>query len=471
MNDAAVGILACGAYVPRYRLPGQLIADAHGWFQPSLKSAAKLTRSFANWDEDALTMAVEAGRDCMASGGADIDQLALASTTLPFVDRSNAGIVSEALDLGDDIDLSELGGSQRAGSSALSTLLRTGGETTTLLIGSDCYDAQPAAIDEATTGHAAAALILGRGDPLATLRASATLNQDFVDHYRAAGEAFNYSLEPRWTRDAGYREQVLGAWSQCLADAGLESVDHLLVAAPGGLSSALAKILKTDNAGAGITASVGYAGSAHALLLLVDTLGKAAAGETVALLSVGQGLDLTIFDVHRTAALSPMSAPTNEDTYTRYLSLRRLLSIDEGIRAERDNRTSQSAAWRKHEAVTGFKGGQCSQCNTLQYPMSRVCVECGATDSQTLVPLAGRQGWVRSFTEDWLAYTQRPPLVFGNVGFGDGANVMMEFTDVEPGQLEVGLPVELRFRIKDFDDKRGFRRYFWKPTPTGDAGG
>ena len=66
---------------------------------------------------------------------------------------------------------------------------------------------------------------------------------------------------------------------------------------------------------------------------------------------------------------------------------------------------------------------------------------------------------------------QRPPLVFGNVGFGDGANVMMEFTDVSPGQLEVGLPVEMRFRIKDFDDRRGFRRYFWKPTPAGANGG
>ena len=67
---------------------------------------------------------------------------------------------------------------------------------------------------------------------------------------------------------------------------------------------------------------------------------------------------------------------------------------------------------------------------------------------------------------DWLAFTPSPPLVFGNVGFVDGANVMMEFTDVSAGQLAVGTPVELRFRIKDFDDRRRFRRYFWKPTPS-----
>ena len=394
MNDAEFGILDCGAYVPRYRLPGQLIADAHGWFQPSLKSVAKLSRSFANWDEDSLTMAVEAGRQCLGTTDTSVDRLAVASTTLPFADRSNAGVIREALDLEASIDLSEHGGSQRAGSSALSSTLRSGGPASTLLIGSDCYDSEPAAGDEATTGHAAAAVLIGRGEPLATLRASATLNQDFVDHYRSSGEAFNYSLEPRWTRDAGYREQVQAAWSQCMADASLESVDHLLVAAPGGLASALAKILKLDDAGSALTRSVGYTGNSHALLLLVDVLGKASPGDTVALLAVGQGLDLLIFDVQKTTSLAAASDPVVEDTYTRYLTLRRLLAIDEGIRAERDNRTSQSAAWRKHEAVTGFKGGRCTACGTVQYPRSRVCVECGATDLQELVPLAGRRGKV-----------------------------------------------------------------------------
>jgi hypothetical protein len=27
------------------------------------------------------------------------------------------------------------------------------------------------------------------------------------------------------------------------------------------------------------------------------------------------------------------------------------------------------------------------------------------------------------------------------------------------------MPVRMVFRVKDFDTKRDFRRYFWKPTP------
>ena len=42
----------------------------------------------------------------------------------------------------------------------------------------------------------------------------------------------------------------------------------------------------------------------------------------------------------------------------------------------------------------------------------------------------------------------------------------MEFTDTDVGELEVGLPLRMVYRVKEFDHHRGFRRYFWKATPT-----
>src|SRR3970282_341863 len=63
-ND--VGILSFGAYIPRLRLQRQAIAAANSWFNPGLRGLAKGERAMANWDEDAVTMAVEAARDCLA---------------------------------------------------------------------------------------------------------------------------------------------------------------------------------------------------------------------------------------------------------------------------------------------------------------------------------------------------------------------------------------------------------------------
>src|SRR5882672_3633865 len=59
------GILAFGAYIPWRRLPRKAIAETHGWFNPALKGQAKGERAFCNWDEDPVTMAVEAARDAL----------------------------------------------------------------------------------------------------------------------------------------------------------------------------------------------------------------------------------------------------------------------------------------------------------------------------------------------------------------------------------------------------------------------
>lgn len=468
MTGPEFGITAIGSYVPRARLPGKLVAEAHGWFEPSLKAQAGASRSFCGWDEDAISMAVEAARGIVTNPDS-IANIELASTTLPYADRSNVGILREALGLPERATLIDSGGSMRAGASAL--LRATDCDEDRLVVASDCVESKPASANEATVGHGAAAVRVGQGEPLAILRGKASLNQDFVDHYRAAGEAFSYQLEARWVRDAGYREQTRAVFAAALREAGLGDggADHLVVAAPPALAKAIAKSLGTADLGSELTTRIGYCAAASPLLALNYAIEAASVGDTIALVAIGQGVDAIVFELTREPPsrdlARQLAAGIEENNYTRYLALRRLLALEEGVRAERDNRTAQSAFWRKHEAITGFVGGKCRECGTLQFPPSKVCVACKAEDSQEPTRMADMQGTVRSFTEDWLAFTPNPPLVFGNVGFDFGANVMMEFTDVAPGQLEVGMPVDLRFRIKDFDHRRHYRRYFWKPTP------
>jgi hydroxymethylglutaryl-CoA synthase len=156
-----------------------------------------------------------------------------------------------------------------------------------------------------------------------------------------------------------------------------------------------------------------------------------------------------------------------EPNYLRYLSHGGLVEVDFGMRSERDNRTAQTVAYRKRRAVTAFIGGRCSACGTVQFPRSRVCVnpDCRAADTQAEHRLADSTGRLKSFTEDWQAYSARPPLIYGNVEFAEGGNLFMEITDAQPGQLAAGSQVRFVFRIKDRDCLRGYRRYFWKAAP------
>ena len=476
MTRGGHGILAVGSFVPRSRLPCRLAQAANGWFAPSLNPGSDARRSFCDWDEDALTMAVEAGRACgLAPHATAVAAVELASTSLPFADRSNAGVVREALDL-PAAAVEDKGGSLRAASTALVRALTQHGNGT-LLIGSDCVDAKPASAQEMRFGHGAGAVLVGTGEPIASVAGTVSVHQDFVDHYRSTGERFEYALEPRWARDAGYRQQVLASVEEALNASGRQArdVSALAISAPGGLAGAvyrgLARALGVPAASGRLESEIGFCGAAQPLLALIEALESAAAGDSILLVALGQGVDVLVLDVvcpPATASLkATMAVASEESNYTRYLALRGLLPLETGIRAERDKRTALSAFWREHETITAFKGGLCSACDTLQFPPARLCVSCGAADTQAPARLADRVGTVRSFTEDWLAYTPKPPLVFGNVGFGNGANVLMEFADVAPGQLKVGMPLAMRFRIKDVDERRRFRRYFWKPVPLG----
>jgi len=61
------GILSVGAYIPRRRLQRAVIHQANSWFAPNMRGLARGEKAIVNWDEDSVTMAVDAGRDCLAA--------------------------------------------------------------------------------------------------------------------------------------------------------------------------------------------------------------------------------------------------------------------------------------------------------------------------------------------------------------------------------------------------------------------
>jgi uncharacterized OB-fold protein len=56
-------------------------------------------------------------------------------------------------------------------------------------------------------------------------------------------------------------------------------------------------------------------------------------------------------------------------------------------------------------------------------------------------------------------------VVVGRLSFEEGGRFLSDITDVDVGTIDTGTKVRMTFRIKDFDERRGFRRYFWKAVP------
>ncbi|HMO45376.1 MAG TPA: OB-fold domain-containing protein [Rubrivivax sp.] len=482
MSGSAFGILSFGAYVPRSRLQRSVIAAANAWFAPGLKGLAKGERAICNWDEDAITMGVEAARDCLAGfdRGA-ITQLVLASSTLPFDERQNSGVVANALQLQPALRAIDQAGSQRAGSSALASVLdamAAAGQT--LVVAADARKAKAASTQEMHYGDGAAAMLVGHGEPLATLLAAHSETVDFVHQYRMHDRPHDYAWEERWVRDEGYLKIVPRAVAALLEKARLDAAAVTHFCMPGTLSRIQAAVAKRcalpdaavrDNLGA----VCGDTGVAHPLLLLAAALEDAKPGDRILLAAFGEGCDALLFEVAPAIAKARQCrgvkgalANRREDgNYMRYLSFNGLLDMERGMRAEPDKPTPLTVMYRNRDMIQGLVGGKCRVCGTVQYPRQRYCVnpECNALDSQDDYAFSERSGTLMSYTADALTYSPDPPTYFGMVAFDGGGRMLLDFTEVEAGRIDVGLPVRMVFRIKDQDPLRGFQRYFWKATP------
>ncbi|MDQ0463166.1 3-hydroxy-3-methylglutaryl CoA synthase [Caulobacter ginsengisoli] len=480
-----VGIAAWGAYAPRLRLSRKAAATANAWVAPNLMGKAKGERSMANWDEDALTMAVEAGRDALGPGDdrSAIDSLYFASTTAPFADRLNAGVVAAALTLEKQLSATDVTGSQRCGLTALAQAwiaVAGGGAAQSLVIAADHRRARAASAQELDFGDGAAAFLITPDGGAAEVLGYGVVTDDFVDHFRSADQEFDYSWEERWIRDEGIAKLVPPVIAKALATAKVEAsaVTHFCFPSTfAGMAATLAK-------GAGIPAeavrdnlasTLGETGCAHALVMLAHTLEQAKPGDLILVAQFGQGAEAMLLKVGEgVAAARPARGVTGsladrkeETNYLKFLFFNGLVEWEKGMRAEKDNKTALTTLYRNSDQILGLVGGRCRETGVVQYPRTRISVAPNnpAVDTQDPYKFADRTATILTWSADFLTYSMSPPNHYGTVVFEGGGRIFMDITDVEQGDVETGMAVRMAFRLKEVDEKRGFRRYFWKAVP------
>ncbi len=471
------GITSYGAYIPRLRIDRAAIAAVHSWAFPSLRG--KGARALANWDEDTVTMAVEASRGANLGG---VSAIAFASTTPPYADLQNATLVAAAAGLGPDVAARDYAGSLRAGSSALLDALLSTRDGTALVVGSDARHAKPGSAQEMAYGAGAAAVTVGSEGVIARLIGHASRAMPFVDHYRATGEQYDYFWEDRWIREEGFGKILPPAIKAALSATNLQpaDIDHFcLPSAMGKIADAIAKKagIRPEAVSDDLSAQCGETGAAHGLMMLALALEKAKPGERIMLATFGAGCDVLVFEVtdaitgHTSA--SPVSGQVargvTEPNYTKILSFQGNLELDWGMRGEANEKIAQTEAWRASGQLATFSAGKCSECGAVQFPQLAKCISCGSVKPLAPVSLANEGASIASFTADWLQFTPSPPLYFGLVNFDNGARVLMEYVDADPALLKVGTRLRMVYRIKSIDSERHNSRYFWKAVPLAPA--
>ncbi|HDP24041.1 MAG TPA: hydroxymethylglutaryl-CoA synthase family protein [Deltaproteobacteria bacterium] len=461
------------------------IVQNMAWYFPVIMAVAGGEKAVANWDEDSVSMAVAAAYDCMANKDRKaLDGVYLASTTLPFADRLNSGIIAAALNAPEDgamnADFSSCTKAATTAALAALGMIESGARNSVLVVASDQRRTKMATMFEMFYGDGAAALLFGNNDVIAEFKGSYSVNCDFIDHYKGYGKQFDYGWEERWVRDEGYGKIIPEAINGFFKKYGMSMADIDKVVYPcyfSGTHKAMAKTMGIDPAKLqdNLHGNCGDTGAAHPFVLFAAALEEAKPGDKLLLASFGQGCDVLLFEAtDKIAKVKPAKGISGHlaerielSSYQKFAKFRDLIVADLGIRGEANPNTSLTTLWRRRKMIFGFVGGKCAKCGTPQFPLLPVCVkpECGASDTFEDYEFADKIATVQMFTGDMLAASVDPPTVYGLVNFEGGGKAFLDFTDCDVNQVKVGMSVRMSFRRRSKDEVRGFSGYFWKAVP------
>src|SRR4030042_1602401 len=223
-----VGITSYGAYVPGHRMKREDCVKAWGGF------AMPGERAVAYYDEDSVSMAVEAAIDCLT--GIDVkkvDGLFFATTTSPYKEKQCSALIAVPLDLRADIRTADVTTSLRAGTTALALAFDTvkaGSANSVLMATADMRLGAPAGMGEQQMGDGAAALLLGNQNVIAEILGAYSISDELAGTWRSEEDKFVRSGEDRFVMDEGYSKYVPQTIAGVLKKCGLTSKDIAKVA-------------------------------------------------------------------------------------------------------------------------------------------------------------------------------------------------------------------------------------------------
>lgn len=464
-----VGITAYSVYVPRCRLDRSLIARA--WGTP--QSAGEI--AVANYDEDALTMAAEAALACVPDAeAAALDALYFASTSAPYREKQAASVVATACDLPRRAHTADFTGSARAGISALLAgvhAVRAGARSDLLVTAADTRLAAPESEMEGLLGDAAAGLRIGSKTVLAEVVDAAHVSEEFTHVWRTDDQKFVQAFPGKFSNTYGYARDLGEAIRALLAAHNLtpDSIAKLALHAPDARAAGdLAKELGFDPRRQLLSpavSTIGSAGVADPLLALAAALDEAMPGDWIVAGAYGEGADAVL--LRATEELPRQRAPQSWKralenklplpSYERYLKYRRVLDLDEPGEA-----INNVLEFRELKQDIRLYGSRCNGCGTVQFPMTRVCINCKRSGHLSEHKLRKR-GTVFTFTIDHLIPNLEHPLPMAVIDLDGGGRLYLQVTDFAAAEVGIGLPVTLTFRR--LHEGGGNHNYFWKARP------
>ncbi len=323
-----VGIISCGSYIPRYRIKIDEIAKT--WQKDSRDvetSLGVVEKSVAAIDEDAVTLAIEAGMRSLQVGNIEPEKIAallVGSESHPYAVNPTSTIVGDFLNIGNNYLAVDLQFACKAGTTALQMvagLILADKIKNGMAIGSDVAQSKPHDVLEYTSAAGAAAIVLGKTHLIAQIIDFTSYSSDTPDFWRRDGIRYP-SHGGRFTGEPAYFHHVINAGKRLFDKTKVEpkEIDYCVFHSPNGKFPVLAaKRL-------GFTAEqllpsllvdrIGNPYSASSMISLIAVLEQARPGQKIFLVSYGSGAGSDAFLLQTTEKILNFQAKVIEQKNT-----------------------------------------------------------------------------------------------------------------------------------------------------------
>lgn len=338
-----IGIAGYGCKIPYYRIKTQDIAEA--WdkeIHPEISLLVK-EKAVPGFDEDAITLAVEASVNALSRSGiktTEIGAVFIGSESHPYVVKPSAVTVAEALGISNLYFSADTEFACKAGSAAMQIVIgmvASGMIKSGLAIGADTAQGAPGDALEFTAASGAGAYIFARENLVAELIDTLSYTSDTPDFWRRPRQIFP-KHGGRFTGEPAYFKHVENATNAFFKKTGTKpnDYDHVIFHMPNGKfpRSAGKKLgFTSDQLKFSLTVDmIGNPYSAASLIGLANVLDHAEPDQMILVTSYGSGSGSDTFSFKTTKRLIIVrdQAPLTQYyinhkkyiTYTKYVRMK-----------------------------------------------------------------------------------------------------------------------------------------------------
>jgi hydroxymethylglutaryl-CoA synthase len=346
MTSSRIGICSYGIAIPSFRLPVTEVSHAHERICKIEHGLGVASKSVADTDEDAVTLAVCATQKALKNSSIEptsLQSMYVGSESHPYAVKSSASMIAGMIGMSNQYFAADLEYACKAGTASLQVVLsqlKANDITLGCAIGADTAQSAPGDMLEYTSASGAASFLCAQETDeipvIATLIDTLSIHSDTPDFWRASHSPYP-AHAGRFTGEPAYFKHVLQATQVLLekTQIKIQDIDHVVFHMPNGKfpQKAAKKMgISKEQLQAGmVVTQLGNTYSACSLIGLAAILDQAKPGEKILMTSYGSGAgaDSFLFETtehiasfSNTSSFLDLQNKTDKISYAHYIRMR-----------------------------------------------------------------------------------------------------------------------------------------------------